>query len=69
MRIDRCVCYGTLFTVIISKAKAEGWTMEDIERILGCGSACGMCKPYIREGLRTGETEFNRILREGFSEP
>ena len=69
MRIDRCVCYDTPFKEIVKRARAEEWTVEDIVRILGCGSGCGMCKPYLREALKTGQTEFNYIIREDCPEP
>jgi bacterioferritin-associated ferredoxin len=69
MRIDRCVCYDTPFKEVIKRARPEGWTIEDIQRILGCGGGCGMCKPYLREALKTGQTEFDYIIRDASPEP
>lgn len=62
MTIDRCVCFSTTFAEILEAARPHGWTVEDVEQALGCGSACGMCKPYIRECLKTGETIFDRFI-------
>ena len=69
MNIDRCICYGIMFKEILSRADGKGWTVDDIENILGCGGACGMCKPYIRVGLKTGQTEFDQIIRDDPSDP
>jgi bacterioferritin-associated ferredoxin len=66
MRIDRCVCFDMLFADIIERAKSEGWAVEDIEAILGCGSGCGMCKPYIREGMKTGQVVFDKIIKDAY---
>jgi bacterioferritin-associated ferredoxin len=51
------------FSEILEEARPKGWTADDVEKALGCGSACGMCKPYIRESLRTGETVFDRLIQ------
>ena len=64
MRIDRCVCYGLLFETILERATEEEWTIEDIKTILGCGDACGMCVPYMKEMLRSGKIVFNEIIRD-----
>lgn len=62
MTVNRCVCFSTTFAEILEAARPNGWTVEDVEQALGCGSACGMCKPYIRECLKTGETTFDRFI-------
>ena len=63
MTIDRCICFSMTFSEILEEARPKGWTADDVEKALGCGSACGMCKPYIRESLRTGETVFDRLIQ------
>lgn len=62
MTIDRCVCYSTTFAEILELARPNNWTVDDVEKALGCGGACGMCKPYIEESLRTGEITFDRFI-------
>jgi bacterioferritin-associated ferredoxin len=56
------VCFGVSFAEILELARPKGWTEKDVEQALGCGSACGMCKPYIREALRTGEVSFDKLI-------
>jgi bacterioferritin-associated ferredoxin len=36
----------------------------DLMHETGCGAQCGLCKPYLRRMLRTGETEFHEIITE-----
>jgi bacterioferritin-associated ferredoxin len=33
-------------------------------RETGCGTQCGLCRPYLRRMLRTGETAFFDLLAE-----
>jgi len=33
-------------------------------RETGCGAQCGLCRPYLRRMLETGETVFAEILTE-----
>ncbi len=53
--VKRCLCYDRSFLEI----QREG--LKSIDEIIdryGCTTGCGMCKPYIEEMLRTGETSF-----------
>jgi NAD(P)H-nitrite reductase large subunit len=36
--------------------------MTEIARRYGCGSCCGLCRPYIERMLETGETVFHDVL-------
>jgi len=56
--INRCVCYEKTFSELLAESQKNGWTAEQIREIVGCGSACGMCFPYIKEVLETKKTEF-----------
>ena len=62
MNIDRCVCTGLTFAHILHRARAAGWDLEGVRRELGAGGRCGLCRPYLRRALATGEVRFHEIL-------
>ncbi len=62
--IDRCICRNTAFADLLPQARREDWTLDDLIRQTGCGAQCGLCRPYLRRMLRTGETVFHEILSE-----
>ena len=62
--IDRCVCRDTLFAALLPRAHAEGWDLAGLIRATGCGGQCGLCRPYLRRMLKTGETVFQEILTD-----
>ena len=62
--IARCVCRGMPFKAILPLARAGGWSLDDLMRETGCGAQCGLCRPYLRRMLATGETTFREILVE-----
>lgn len=65
MRIDRCICVGVPFRVLKEQADQAGCsTLEDLQVVADFGTGCGLCKPYVREMLRTGETEFDQVITE-----
>ena len=64
LAIDRCVCRGAPFAELLPRARAAGWTLADLIRETGCGGQCGLCRPYLRRMLATGETVFSEILTE-----
>jgi bacterioferritin-associated ferredoxin len=33
---------------------AEGADLDEMQRLTGCGTGCGLCIPYIRRALATG---------------
>jgi len=59
-----CVCQGIPFSQLQPQAAAAGWTLEDLMRETRCGATCGLCRPYLREMLRTGRTVFDSIILE-----
>lgn len=63
--VSMCVCRRTPFTRLLPLARAAGWDLEDLIRETGCGGQCGLCRPYLRRMLATGETEFHELLRDG----
>ena len=52
------------FEVLLPLARARGWNLTDLMRETGCGAQCGLCRPYLRRMLRTGETEFHELLSD-----
>jgi len=64
LHITLCVCRRMPFVVLEPLARAHAWTLEDLMRETGCGDQCGLCRPYLREMLRTGTTEFHEVLWE-----
>ena len=57
--VRACMCYPHTFAQLKQQADAHGWrTVAEITAALGCGSGCGLCRPYLKKMLETGETEF-----------
>lgn len=52
------------FNKLLPLAKERGWTLEDLVRETHCGAGCGLCRPYLRRMLETGETVFHEIITE-----
>lgn len=69
MRIDRCVCTDTTLADIVAMARTEGLSLTQLEDRLGCGTGCGLCRPYVRRALRTGVTVFQQIVHEADEPP
>jgi bacterioferritin-associated ferredoxin len=64
MRIDRCVCVERSFAEAIELSRREGLTLPQLESRLGCGTGCGLCRPYLRRALRTGQAVFHEIVTD-----
>jgi bacterioferritin-associated ferredoxin len=60
--VAACICKATPFAVLLPQARAQGWDLADLMRETGCGAGCGLCRPYLRRMLRTGETVFYELL-------
>jgi bacterioferritin-associated ferredoxin len=65
LEITRCVCMRRPFADLLPLARAEGWDLAQLVDETGCGDQCGLCRPYLRRMLATGETVFRRVLTEG----
>lgn len=59
-----CICRETPFAQLLPRARARGWDLEALIRETGCGAGCGLCRPYLRRMLDTGQTEFRELLLE-----
>jgi bacterioferritin-associated ferredoxin len=62
--ISLCVCRGVRFADLLPRARAQNWTLDELVRATGCGAGCGLCRPYLRRMLQTGETVFHEILTD-----
>lgn len=59
-----CVCRRRPFAEILPLARERGWSLEDIMRETDCGAGCGLCRPYLRRMLESGQTVFREIITE-----
>ena len=66
--VAMCVCRRVPFASLLPLARAGGWGLDQLVAATGCGGACGLCRPYLRRMLVTGETEFRELLREDVAE-
>lgn len=64
LTITHCVCRNTPFVRLLPLARAGAWTLDDLMRETGCGAGCGLCRPYLRRMLDSGQTVFHEILTE-----
>lgn len=65
MNIDRCYCYEKTFSEIKEIAESTGAdSVEALQQHVEFGLNCGLCHPYVRRMLRTGETSFSCVIRE-----
>ena len=64
MNIDRCICTGITFAQALEQGTRKGWGLEELRRELGVGGNCGLCRPYLKRALATGETVFHEIITE-----
>ena len=63
MTIDHCLCHGTAFAGLAEAARASGAkSVEELREVADFGRGCGLCHPYVRRMLRTGETAFHEIV-------
>jgi bacterioferritin-associated ferredoxin len=64
VEITRCICRSVAFADLLPLVRAKGWDLETLMRKTGCGAGCGLCRPYLRRMLLTGETVFHHLLWE-----
>ena len=62
--VTMCVCRRMPFERLLPLARAGGWGLDEIASATGCGAGCGLCRPYLRRMLATGQTEFHELLTE-----
>ncbi|MBL9119334.1 MAG: (2Fe-2S)-binding protein [Phycisphaerae bacterium] len=64
LHIDRCVCTDCTFEELKELAAKKNLDFRALSRASGCGMGCGLCTPYIKVMLATGETVFTEMLTE-----
>jgi bacterioferritin-associated ferredoxin len=64
VEVTRCLCRGVAFEQLLPLARAGEWKLDELMRRTGCGAGCGLCRPYLRRMLATGETVFHELLWE-----
>lgn len=67
--VTRCVCFDVPFTTLKDDADATGAGLYELQRRHAAGRGCGLCVPYIRRMLETGETAFTVDLGAAPREP
>lgn len=67
--ISRCVCKDTSFQTLMDAAAEQRWNLASLMEATGCGAECGLCRPYLRRMLATGQTVFHEILVEPEAAP
>lgn len=60
--VSMCLCRGVSFAALLERARASEWDLDALMRETGCGAQCGLCRPYLRRMLATGETTFHELL-------
>lgn len=65
LAIDRCLCFAARFSDLRTIAKAtEAQTVADLQKHALFGRQCGLCHPYVRRMLRTGQTVFDAVVTD-----
>ena len=64
LNITTCVCRRMPFERLLPLARAQGWDLPTLIRETGCGDQCGLCRPYLRRMLESGEIVFHEVLEE-----
>jgi bacterioferritin-associated ferredoxin len=68
--VRTCLCYPHSFAELKTLAEQNDWqTVADVTAAVGCGSGCGLCRPYLARMLETGETAFAILRREPDRDP
>ena len=66
--VATCLRRRGSFASLLPLARAADWGLDELVAATGCGAGCGLCRPYLRRMLATGETEFRELLREDAAE-
>ncbi len=65
VHIDRCLCFDRPFADLRDVADATGArTVGELQQHAAFGRKCGLCHPYVRRMLRTGETVFAAVVTD-----
>lgn len=53
--VNRCVCMDVPFAELIRLQREAGADLAELQRKTRCGQGCGLCLPYIKVALMTGQ--------------
>ena len=57
--VTHCICFDISFAQLKKIAQINNvCNLEALQQCVEFGQKCGLCHPYVREMLRTGQTEF-----------
>lgn len=63
--IDRCMCFRRTFAEMAEVADRTGASsIVALQAHVPFGRKCGLCLPYVRRMLRTGQTVFDEVVSE-----
>ena len=62
VHIDRCVCTNQSFAHLLDVAQQHQCDYHQLRARTDAGNHCGLCRPYVKCMLRTGQTVFHQIL-------
>jgi bacterioferritin-associated ferredoxin len=54
--VFRCVCHDVRFAELVRLHRETGAGFGQLQEWTRCGTGCGLCIPYIKIALRTGES-------------
>lgn len=59
-KVTRCICHGRPFTEVKAYAEKKGLTtVDELQDHDFCSNSCGLCIPYVKMMLKTGQTVFS----------
>lgn len=61
MAVTGCVCHDISFEELKQIARESKSSFDELSKKTSCCTGCGMCEPYVRLMLRTGQTSFEAL--------
>jgi bacterioferritin-associated ferredoxin len=53
--VTHCICYDISLEQLRDRARRDNLDLEGLKNATGCCTGCGMCEPYVRVMLKTGQ--------------
>lgn len=54
--VTHCICYDLSLEQLRDRARRDHLDLDGLKSATGCCTGCGMCEPYVRLMLKTGQT-------------
>jgi len=65
LKIDKCICSNITFSELRKIAISNNADdINKLQEIVDVAKNCRLCVPYLKEMLKTGETEFHKLITE-----